>query len=388
MYVAGPARFETFGAVKVYEVSRVQALMATGAGRRARAICVDDFEKLVRTAEKTVIAVPVKDEDPDLLDGVLRAIPVYSPIVLVSASSRSPLNIYGAEVEVAEMVHKDTGRTIVVVHQRDPLVAELLRDALPHAIDEEGLVRFGKGEGLLVAVLLAEGLGAGSIGFVDADNYVPGSVTEYALTYYTVLSAKGSRYKMVRVAWGYKAHGEEEVYLRRVGRVSTVVNRLINRALSRRRRKETEIVKTSNSGEHAMTMELARTLTYAGGFAVETQELVGLLDACYVGLGEGVCSVLPEGAEVYQVETLNPHIHEEKGESHVTRMLVESLAALYHSRLADERLGREILGVLRDVGYESEPDPPLTYRYPEGLNAKSLLDRLLAESPFAFSFGL
>ena len=386
MLISAPHRFEIFGAVKIYDLSRVQNLLGVG-WSRYRTLSIDKYDDLVKTAESTAIVVPVKDEDPNILEGVLRAIPVYSPILLISASMQKPLNVYGIEVDVAEAVHRDTGRPIIVVHQRDPVVAELLKEAVPNILDEDGLVRYGKGEGVLVATLLAEGLNAKNVGFIDADNYIPGAVLEYSLAYYTYLVLGGSRYKMVRVSWGYKAHGSSEFYFRKSGRVTTIINAILNRALSQKRRVETDIIKTSNSGEHAMTLELAKSLTFSEGFSIETQELVNILEMCYLGLNDGLCPSLPQNVEIYQVESRNPHIHGEKGETHTAEMTFLSLAAIYHSRLASDRLKNEIMNILRNMGFEAEPVPPQRYKYPR-LNAKDFLDRVLAESEHSVAYGL
>jgi len=386
MLVSVPPRFETYGAVKIYDLCRVQTFLGVGISRY-KALSIDRFENLVRVAESTAIVVPVRDEDPNMLEGVLRAIPVYSPVVLVSASSQKPLNVYDIEVDIAESVYRDTGRTIVVVHQRDPVFAEFLREYLPNIVDEHGLVRYGKGEGMLIATLLAEGLKAENVGFIDADNYIPGAAFEYSLIYYTLLGLTSSRYKMVRIFWSYKAHNTQNIFFRRFGRVSSIVNMILNKALSQKRRVETDIIKTSNSGEHAMTIELAKTLTFSEGYSIETQEIVSILEMCYIGLDQGHCPSLPQNIELYQVESRNPHIHNDKGDRHTAEMLFTSLATVYHSKVADDKLRNEIKNILRGLGFEVEPPPPQRYRYPN-MNAKSFLDKVLAEGRYSIAFGV
>jgi len=62
-----------------------------------------------------------------------------------------------------------------------------------------------------------------------------------------------------------------------------------------------------------MSLRLAEILTYASGYAVEPQELISI--------SEGFGGVLPmahpttakHGVEIFQTETRNPHLHEEKG---------------------------------------------------------------------------
>ena len=60
----------------------------------------------------------------------------------------------------------------------------------------------------------------------------------------------------------------------------------------------------------------------ASGYAVEPQELVSLLE-----LYGGVFpledeEVLQHGVEIFQIETRNPHLHENKGDEHISDMLI------------------------------------------------------------------
>lgn len=388
MYISYPARFEVFGAVKMHELSKVHALFAYGSESKPGVFSLPGFRDFEEIAYTTVFIVPVKDEEPLSLEGVLRAVPYYSPVVIVSNSSVHPLNMYKVEVDIAKMIYKTTGRTVVIVHQKDKSIAEKLGGVLPEILDKGFLVKSGKGEGMLIGAILADGLRANNVAYVDADNYIPGAVLEYALIFYTVLGSSESRYKMVRVSWGHKAWSTaEELYFRRFGRVSTAVNAVLNKVLSYRRRVETDIVKTSNSGEHAMSVELAREIEYGSGFSAETQELVSILEKCYIGVEGGLCPALPENIEVYQVESLSPHIHAEKGEAHIAEMILESLSAVYYSQLPDERGKNYILNTLRDMGFVEEPLQLPRYKYPK-INARDFLDTVLTESSMNIALGL
>lgn len=386
MLIGYPTRFETFGAVKIYEVSRVYSLFSVGAESKPGVFSLSSFRDLEDTASSTVFVVPVKDEEPLVLEGVLRAIPFQSPIVVVSASSQYPMNMYRIELDIARSVYKTSGKTIIVVHQKDKIISDELIKRIPEIIDEDGNVRYGKGEGMLIGTLIADALRVGNVAFVDADNYVPSTVLEYALIYYTTLSLSESRYKMARIYWGYKAWSTEELYFRRLGRASGVVNSVVNRLLSLRRRMETDIIKTANSGEHAMSIELAKILTYGGGYSVETQEIISILELCYIGL-EHECPALPENIEVYQVESRSPHIHSEKGEAHVAQMIIESLSSIYYSRLPDERGRAYIEEVVRDMGYEIPPPRVPKYRYPE-IDSKKFFDTIIGESRNILALGI
>jgi mannosyl-3-phosphoglycerate synthase len=197
-----------------------------------------------------------------------------------------------------------------------------------------------------------------------------------------------SKYKMARIYWSYKAWmSPDELYYRRMGRASSIVNALFNKVLSYRRRVETDIIKTSNSGEHAMSMDLAREIVYGGGFSVETQELISILEKCYLGVERALCPSLPEGIEIYQVESLSPHIHAEKGEAHVLEMIFESASALYHSEIAEEKGKSFILKTLGDLGFSRDPVQISRYEYPK-IDARKLMDTVLTESTLSTGFGV
>ena len=53
---------------------------------------------------------------------------------------------------------------------------------------------------------------------------------------------------------------------------------MLNRLLTHFSGFETEIVKTGNAGEHALTVDLALKLEYAAGYAVETNHFINLLE--------------------------------------------------------------------------------------------------------------
>jgi len=58
------------------------------------------------------------------------------------------------------------------------------------------------------------------------------------------------------------------------------------------------------------------------------------------------------GLEVFQVETLNPHFHEDKGDSHVQEMRQVALAGIHNAGGCPPRLSSEIERELRRDGVE------------------------------------
>jgi cellulose synthase/poly-beta-1,6-N-acetylglucosamine synthase-like glycosyltransferase len=111
-----PSRFEAYGSVEIYELSRIHTLLSMGISPRPGAYSIPSLKQFENIASRTVFIVPVKNEDPFVLEGVLRAIPYYSQVVLVSNSQREPLNMYKVELDIARTIFKNTGRTIIVLH--------------------------------------------------------------------------------------------------------------------------------------------------------------------------------------------------------------------------------------------------------------------------------
>lgn len=380
-----PVKFDRFGAILMYDVSEVVSLDNLGLVRGDTVFGLNR-DVLLDYASKTAIVIPVKDEDLSLLEGVISAIPLASPIIIVSASSTDPVNVYKHELEIIKTHSKLTKRRAIVVHQRDEAWNEALSGTiLEELLDSKG-VRYGKGEGMVLGVLVASWLGARYVGFIDSDNYIPGSAHEYALAYYTGLAMANSRYSMVRIVWHYKSKmPPSDIILRKWGRVSAHTNSVLNKAITSYRRIETDVVKTANSGEHAMTIDLAMSIQWAGKYAIETYQLVYLLESCYLSLefGERTCEMLPEGVKIIQVMTRNPHIHSEKGDEHIARMAAESLGAIFYSSLANSDIKTLIKSTLIENYhyYEDPPRPPI-YSL-EGVDPSKVISRYLMLSSMA-----
>jgi hypothetical protein len=117
------------------------------------------------------------------------------------------------------------------------------------------------------------------VGFIDADNYVPGAVHEYVKVFAAGLHLAPTPYAMVRISWQSKPKIEDgRLVFNRWGRTTHVTNRFLNLLLSTYNGFGTEVIRTGNAGEHAMTLELAKRLRFAGGFAVEPYEFLDLFE--------------------------------------------------------------------------------------------------------------
>ena len=178
-------------------------------------------------------------------------------------------------------------------------------------------------------MLLAKSAQKEFVGFVDADNYVPGSVHEYVKIYGAAFHLARSPYAMVRISWAYKPKIlEGSLYFNKLGRVSSMSNKYVNMLISSFSGFGTEVVKTANAGEHAMTMKLAEILDYRSRFAIEPGELVNVLEQFGGVIKPRLREPMEQGVEIFQIETRNPHFHEERGEDHVKEMLLDSTSAI------------------------------------------------------------
>jgi len=342
MRIESAKQVEHFGAVRIHPVRRVLEL---DSGTRIPSQIKEGVEpqKIERDVitgiqQKLAIVLPIKDEDVKIFEGVLSGIPHDCLMIVTSNSQRGEIDNLKKEQEILEQFCLATNRSALIVHQKDPQLGETLADCgYNQVLDGKGLVRSGKAEGMLIGILLAMVLGKEYVGFIDTDNYIPGAVWEYAQHYAIGFSLSNSPYVMTRLLWRYKPKIAGELRFRKWGRVSEIANRYINNFISAKGKFETDVIKTANAGEHAMSLRLAKKLTYATGYGVETQELMSIF-AQFSGLTPIVDKAVREkGVDIIQTETINPHIHEEKGEEHLVKdMLVPSLSVIYHNPLCEE----------------------------------------------------
>jgi mannosyl-3-phosphoglycerate synthase len=278
------------------------------------------------------------------------------------------LDRFKTEREVLNRFCKLTHQKAFIIHQKDQKFAQALKDVeYTEILGDDELVRDGKSEGMIMAILMAKLLGKDYIGFIDTDNFVPGSVWEYVKIYANGFSMTTTPYAMVRVLWIYKRHfhGRNKLFRKR-GRVSSINNQFLNSLIGRITGFESDIIQTSCAGEHAMTLKLAETLPFASGYAVETYELAYIMER-FGGIKPVLESeIATHGIEVSQIESRNPHVHELRGrESHIIReMLLPSLSSICYSPLCDQNLRERILKILISegcLGSGERPPPPQIY---------------------------
>lgn len=359
-----PRYTERFGAVSLHGVQRVYEIdSGFDDGSRSPNEWVQKVsnDQIAEIERKMAIVIPIKGERLKLLEGVLSGIPHDCLTIIVSNSPRQPVDRYKLEKDALEQFNRFVGRDSLIIHQKDPgLAAALTQAGYSALIGPDGAVRSGKAEGMVVGMMLAKMAGKEYVGFIDSDNYVPGAVNEYVKIFASGIAMSKTPYVMVRVSWIYKPKiSEGGLYFSKWGRVSEITNQYLNSLMSYYTGFETEVMRTGNSGEHCMSIKLAELLTYSSGFSIESFEIVNALEEFGGIVPTAYQDVMDKGLEIMQVETRNPHFHEDKGDEHLKEMIVASLGSIYHSRICPPKLREKILEHLRSKSMlEATEEPP------------------------------
>lgn len=373
MRIELPRYAERFGAVLFHDVQKVYELdggmvMDDAFSNPFHVIQQIPRERLHEIEKDLVIVIPVRNERLRLLEGVLSGIPHACLPLIISNSQTTPLDRFRMERQAVDTFCRYAKKNYVMAHQRSSELAALFQAAGYHALlDEEGFIRNGKAEGMIAGLLLARLLGKKYIGFVDADNYFPGAVFEYVRIFAAGLSQSPSPYSMVRIQWHSKPKiSGTGLFFAKWGRVSRITNSFLNRFISQYTGFETDVVKTGNAGEHALSMELALQLEYSAGFSVETNHFINMFEQ-FGGIQGNVAAVeaLQAGVHLYQIESRNPHLHDGKENGHLEEMIEASLSVLYHTQLCPELLRQEILDELVRLNIlKKGQEPALPHQYP------------------------
>jgi mannosyl-3-phosphoglycerate synthase len=360
-----PRYTERFGATSLHGVQRVYELDSGFDDGRPTSESIVNIgnNQIVDIERRMAIVIPIKGERLRLLEGVLSGIPHDCLTIIVSNSPRQPVDRYKLEKEALQQFNRFVGRNAFILHQRDPALSEVLKEVgYTSILGPDGMVRSGKAEGMVIGMLLAKMAGKEYVGFIDADNYVPGAVNEYVKIFASGIAMSQTPYTMTRVSWIYKPKiSESGLYFSKWGRVSELTNQHLNLLVSYYTGFETEVMRTGNSGEHCMSLKLAELLTFSSAYAIEPYEIVNVLEE-FGGIIPTVHQdAMDKGVEIMQVETRNPHFHEDKGDDHLKEMVVTSLGSIYHSKICPPKLREKILETLRSknmVEEDQQQDPP------------------------------
>jgi mannosyl-3-phosphoglycerate synthase len=365
MRIELPREVERFGPIMFYDTQKVYELDSGLKNTKDETLDSTmmriSYESFQEIQKQMVIVVPVKEERIKLIEGVLYGIPHNCLIIVVSNSPRGPVDRFSIEKNALERLATFMNKRLLVLHQKDPIFAEACKAAGYNKIlDKKGVIKSGKAEGMILATFLGVLSGKKYIGFIDSDNYFPGSVHEYVQEYSAGFHLSKSKYSMVRISWHSKPKiMENSLFFAKRGRASEHTNKFLNSLLSHYIGFGTEIIKTGNAGEHAISMDLAAQLDFSSGYSIEPYHFISMLER-FGGIMKSIePQVMKESIELFQIESRNPHLHEVKGDEHVKDMSIAALEVLYRSPVVPDSLKKEILKDLFDRGMISDKKSPM-----------------------------
>ena len=292
----------------------------------------DTLERMDYFLSHTAFIISHKSESLETLQGVLWYLPTSSPIIIVS--NCPPENLETLQHSLKE--HMTSHRKLYLVHQKDPLVAHLLRECgVAQILDDDGRVRDGKGEGMYIGTLCAALLGYPRwVIFYDADNIVPCSLLEYTLAMGRLfLSAcphdllwegtAGNILHNVRICWASKPevkNGTLEFKL--LGRCTSVISPLFSSLLDEWFGIRDYPIISSNAGEQGMTIKTAKTLRFSSHYSIETFQFLDFLTHASPRSHS-------RKAILQQYQSKSPHFHTKGDDEHIRRMIAQSLGSFF-----------------------------------------------------------
>lgn len=344
-----PSYTEKIGAVSIHAIQKIYEIDAGkmpkfNGLRQHQSIKAFGYDVLSSIFQELAIVIPVKNEKISLLEGVLSGIPNECLIIIVSNSQRTPVDRFAMEVEMVRQYSSFADKKIMIIHQNDPALANAFKKIKYRSIlNTKSQVRSGKAEGMIIGILLAKMHLKEYIGFIDSDNYFPGAVNEYVKIFAAGFGMATTPYSNVRISWRSKPKIiNNSLQFPRWGRISESSNKYLNALISHITGVEREIITTGNAGEHALSMSLAENLNYSSGYSVEPYEFINILEKFGGLLPSNNPDIIEKGIEIFQIETRNPHFHQEKGNDHLTGMMQESLLAINNSKICNTELTRQI----------------------------------------------
>ena len=346
---------------------------------------VNELNDLNYFLSHTAFIISHKSESLETLLSVLWYLPVNSPIIIVTNCPEEERQTIEQGLKERLAQHKNT----YLVHQKDELVASLLGErGVSQILGDDGRVVNGKGEGIYIGTMCAAQLGyAEWVIYYDADNFVPSALLEYTMAMSKLFMAarSGRSYAEdavilnechqqehvipdlhnIRICWSSKpelGNARQDVkpvgadYLGEtrtksvgslnstlLGRCTRVVSPLFTSLLDGWFGIREYPVISSNAGEQGMTMQTAKTMRFSSGYSVETFQFLDLLYHASRWQGE------PKSATLQQYQSKSPHFHDKKDDSHIKKMIADSLGAFL---LFEKFLPRNVKKHLKEVYQE------------------------------------
>lgn len=350
-----PRYTERLGVVSIHSVQKIYELdsgKSKGFQDSHQTVRAFDYDEISNILHDLAIIIPIKGDKLKLLEGVLSGIPNECLVIVVSNSPRAPVDRFMMEVEMIRQYSRFVDKKVAIVHQKDPGLADFFKKAgYDSILDSDGNIRDGKAEGMVMGLILAKMYHKDYVGFIDSDNYIPGAVNEYVKIFAAGFGMSSTPYCNIRISWVYKPKiRDNSLQFAKWGRISETTNKHLNTFLSYITGFETEIIKTGNSGEHALSMPLAERMHFSSGYSVEPYEYIDIFEKFGGLLPSAYPEVMEKGVEVFQIETRNPHFHEDRGSAHLREMLHASLGCVYNSQICPPPLSEELREQLEKLG--------------------------------------
>src|SRR4030065_2604848 len=119
-----PRFTERFGSVSLHGVQRVYELDSGHRNKNKKTeseiIRSIDDEIISKIEAEMAIVIPIKGERLKLLEGVLSGIPHDCLTIIVSNSTRQPVDRYKLEKESLQQFNQFAEKNALIVHQKDP----------------------------------------------------------------------------------------------------------------------------------------------------------------------------------------------------------------------------------------------------------------------------
>jgi mannosyl-3-phosphoglycerate synthase len=92
---------------------------------------------------------------------------------------------------------------------------------------------------------------------------------------------------------------------------------------------------------------------FSSGYSVEPYEYIDIFEKYGGLLPSDYPEVMEKGVEIFQIETRNPHFHEDRGSVHLQEMLHASFGCIYNSQICPPPLSKELQEQLEKLNSES-----------------------------------
>jgi mannosyl-3-phosphoglycerate synthase len=317
-----------------------------------------DLIDLTRFLAHTAFVISHKSESIDTLLAVIWYLPINSPTLIITNCSEHEFPALRATL----LERVEPNRRVYVVHQKDEQVARLFAErGVQTILGADSKVINGKGEGMYIGALMAALLEYPEwIVFYDADNFVPSALLEYTLamgrlfvqqrlTVATKQDEEVPYLHNVRICWSSKPTAGGPIVPGVLGRCTSTVSPLVTELIREWFDIHDLTVISSNAGEQGFTMKTMRSLHFSSGYSVETFHMLDLLSHAHNARKQGAQADI----QIHQYQAQSPHFHEKGDESHIKKMIADSLGCFEYFRdKLSTSLQQRIESVYRELDLE------------------------------------